>query len=162
MMMEMDDVRVAPNLPVDIRNSSVVTIAPFQIVAHVDLVDTGRLSNDPNAETPTAAILRPRSTTPNVRSWRDILDAGAPVGRTIPGLEPIELLHRATSVIEIVAECMLEAGSRAARTLSPLRLAASSDEMLALLLDPGGGDQRLAELRELMAELLRPRLTSIP
>jgi hypothetical protein len=46
-------------MPTDIRAGAVLTIAPFQIVAHLDLVDTGRLSNDPNAETP-MVLLRPR------------------------------------------------------------------------------------------------------
>ena len=64
--------------------------------------------------------------------------------------------------LEIVAERMLAAGSRTAEMPSPLRLAATVEEMVALLLDPAGGDQRFAELRELLAELLRPRLTSVP
>jgi hypothetical protein len=64
--------------------------------------------------------------------------------------------------MNIVAEGMLAAGSRTAQTSSPLRRAATRDEMIALLLEPAGGDKRLDELRELLAELLRPRLTSIP
>ena len=36
-----DGVRVAPNRPIDVRNSSVITIVPFQIVAHIDLVNRG-------------------------------------------------------------------------------------------------------------------------
>ena len=56
-----DGIRAAANLPTDVRAGSVVTIAPFQIVVHLDLVDTGRLSNDPNAETP-MVLLRPRLT----------------------------------------------------------------------------------------------------
>jgi len=55
-----DGVRCAANMPTDIRAGAVLTIAPFQIVAHLDLVDTGRLSNDPNAETPMVVLLRPR------------------------------------------------------------------------------------------------------
>jgi len=55
-----DGVRCAANMPTDIRAGAVLTIAPFQIVAHLDLVDTGRLSNDPNAETPMVALLWPR------------------------------------------------------------------------------------------------------
>lgn len=47
-----DGVRIAPNRPIDIRDSSVITIAPFQIVAHLDLVATGRVSTDPDASTP--------------------------------------------------------------------------------------------------------------
>lgn len=157
-----DGIRVAPNVPTDVRSSSVITIAPFQIVARIDLVDAKRASNDPNAATPAVEMLRPRATTSDVRSWRDILDAGTAMRRTVPGRGPFELLHRATSVLEILADGMLAAGSRTAKTLSPLRLAASPDEMVALLFDPTGGDQRLAELRELLAELMRPRLTSIP
>ena len=47
-----DGVRIPPNIPVDIRNSSLITIAPFQIVAHLDLVETRRVSDDPGASTP--------------------------------------------------------------------------------------------------------------
>ena len=65
-------------------------------------------------------------------------------------------------MLGVVAEQLLAAGSRTAQTLSPLRLAASPDEIVALLLDPAAGDQRLDELRELLGELLRPRLTAVP
>jgi pSer/pThr/pTyr-binding forkhead associated (FHA) protein len=156
-----DSARIAPNIPKDIRDSSVITIAPFQIVAHIDLVDTRRLSNDPNAETPMVS-LRPRSTTPDVRVWQDILDDSAARRRLGSGSGSLEVLQRAVRVIETIADGMLAAGSRTAKTLSPLRLAATPDEMVALLLDPGGGEQRFTELRELLAELLRPRLTSVP
>jgi len=47
-----DGVRITPNRPIDLRDSSVITIAPFQIVAHLDLVVTGRVSSDPDASTP--------------------------------------------------------------------------------------------------------------
>ncbi len=156
-----DGIRADANRPIDIRDSSVITIAPFQIVAQVSLVDARRLSNDPNALTPTVA-LRPRSEAPAVRSWREILDISGAARRAGLAQEPNELLQRATSVIAIVAERLLAAGSRTAATQSPLCLAASPDEMIALLLDPHGGQQRLAELRALVAELLRPRLTSVP
>lgn len=157
-----DGSRAEANTPIDIRDSSVITIAPFQIVAQVSLVDAQRLSNDPNALTPTLAM-RPRSeAAPEVRSWREILDIGGAARRAGLAHDPGELLQRATGVIAIVAERLLAAGSRTAATQSPLRLAASPDEMIALLLDPNGGQQRLAELRALVAELLRPRLTSVP
>jgi len=61
-----------------------------------------------------------------------------------------------------MAERMLAAGSRTATTMSPLRLAATPDEMVALLLNPVAGEKRFVELRELLAELLRSRLTSVP
>jgi len=156
-----DGIRVAANTPTDIRDSSVITIVPYQIVAQVNLVDPRRLSNDPNAQTPTVA-LRPRSAPPEERTWQEIVDIGGAARRAGSAPESPELLRRAARVIEIVAERMLAAGSRTAASLSPLRLAASPDEMMALLLDPAGGEQRLAELRELLAELLGRRLTSVP
>ena len=122
-----------------------ITIVPFQIVASLHLVDARRLSNDPNASTPVESI-------------------GGPLPmRHAPSLrEPTEVAERATRVIGVVAEQLLAAGSRTAQTLSPLRLAASPGEIVALLLDPVAGDQRLDELRELLGELLRPRLTAGP
>jgi hypothetical protein len=45
---------------------------------------------------------------------------------------------------------------------SPLRLATSSAEIVGLLLDAGDADRRLTELRALLTELLRPRLSSVP
>jgi hypothetical protein len=74
----------------------------------------------------------------------------------------VERAQRAGRVLGIVAEQLLAAGSRTARTLSPLRLATSPDEIVALLLDPAAGDQRFDEFRELLGELLRPRLTFVP
>ena len=156
-----DGVRVAPNRPIDVRNSSVLTIVPFQIVAHIDLVEPRRLSNDPNASTP-AVVSDRRSAPATSRSLESVLDdrpamrcGGATRGSN-------ELWRRARDIMNVVAEGMLAAGSRTAQTSSPLRGAATRDEMIALLLDPAGGDKRLDELRELLAELLRPRLTSIP
>jgi hypothetical protein len=140
-----DGVRVAANRPIDIRSSSVITIAPFQIVASLHLVDARRRSSAPNASTPGEAI-----------------GGNPPIGRVLPPREPVDVAARATRVLGVVAEQLLAAGSRTARTLSPLRLAASSDEMVALLLDPAAGDQRFDELRELLGELLRVPLTSVP
>ena len=139
-----DGVRVAPNRPVDLRPSSVITIVPFQIVAQLNLVDTGRLSSDPNASTPVETI------------------GGSKADRSAQLRDAFEIAQRATRLLGVVAEQLLAAGSRTAQTLSPLRLATSSDEIVALLLDPAAGDQRSDELRELLGELLRPRLTSVP
>ena len=99
---------------------------------------------------------------PEIRSWQHVLDNSAAVHRARSAREASELFQRATRALEIVAEGMLAAGSRAAKTPSPLRLAATPDEIVALLLNPAAGDQRFVELRELLAELLRPRLTSVP
>lgn len=140
-----DGVRVSPNRPVDIRTSSVITIVPFQIVAQLNLVDTGRLSSDPNASTPVETI-----------------GGGSRAERSAQPRDSFEVAQRATRVLGVVAEQLLAAGSRTAQTLSPLRLAASPGEIVALLLDPVAGDQRLDELRELLGELLRPRLTAVP
>ena len=140
-----DGGRVAANRPMDIRASSVITIVPFQIVAQLNLVETGGLSSDPNASTPVETIGG---------------DSGAL--RLAHHRDSLEVAQRATRVLGVVAEQLLAAGSRTAQTLSPLRLASSSDEIVALLLDPATGDQRFDELRELLGELLRSRLTSVP
>lgn len=155
-----DGVRVEPNRPIDIRASSVITIVPFQIVAHIDLVEPRRLANDPNASTPVVARQRP--TQPPVQSWAGDVDDNAALRRLGPSRESNELWRRARDVMDIVADGMIAAGSRTAQTLSPLRLAATREEMVALLLDPAGGGQRLEELRELLSELLRPRLLPVP
>ena len=157
-----DGIRIERNRPIDIRGSSVITIAPFQIVAHIDLVDTRRLSNDPNASTPELALVDTRPAMPEIRSWQHVLDNSAAVQHARSARESGELLRRATLALEIVAERMLSAGSRTAQMPSQLRLATTVEDMVALLLDPEGGDQRLAELRELLAEMLRPRLSSVP
>ena len=158
-----DGTRVQPNVPFDLRASSIITIAPFQIVAHIDLVESGRRASDPNASTPPpVAVLRPPPITPDPHSWRAILDDETAMRRATSWRESIELADRATRVIEAVAESLLAAGSRTSRVSSPLRLATSPDELAALLLDASGGAQRLAELRELLAELLPRRLSSIP
>lgn len=139
-----DGVRAAPNRPIDIRSSSVITVAPFQLVAHLNLVDTRRSSSNPNASTPVETT------------------GGTPKRRRTPSRDAADLARHAARVIEVLAEGLLAAGSRTAATLSPLRLATSTNEMIALLLDPEGGEQRFEELRELLAELLRRRLTSTP
>ena len=157
-----DGIRVDPNRAVDVRDSSVITIAPFQIVAHMDLVDSHRVSSDPNASTPLIALLPPRSRPPELRSWQHILDNGAALHRVASLRESLELAQRATRVIEVMSDGLLAAGSRTARTPSPLRLAGTSAEMVALLLDAGTADERLVELRALLAELLRPRLSPVP
>ena len=53
----LDGIRVEANRPIDIRDSSVITIVPFQIVASLHLVDARRLSNNPNASTSVETIL---------------------------------------------------------------------------------------------------------
>jgi len=152
-----DGVRVEPNRAIEIRDSSVITIVPFQIVVHIDLVEPRRVVNDPNASTP---VVVPLPRPPNVTRASIVDDSTAL--RVGPSRESNELWRRARHVMDVVAEGMLAAGSRTAQTLSPLRLAATRDELVALLLDPAGGEQRLEELRELLAELFRPRLAPVP
>jgi hypothetical protein len=142
-----DGARIASYRPTDIRDSSVITIVPFQIVAHLDLVDAQRLANDPDASTPASAVEAPRS---ERRAPVDSASAKA------------ERASRAVRIVEILASRLLAAGSRNATIMSPLRLATTSDEMVTLLLDPTVGDQRFDELDELLGELLRPRLVSVP
>jgi len=156
-----DGIQIPANRPFDVRTSSVITIAPFQIVAQVNLVNPHLMSTDPNATTPTVALL-PRVAAPLAHPRNDGVEASPAILRATSGRDASELLERATRVIELVAEQLLASGSRMAESLSPLRLARSPEEIIALLLDRAGGDQRLRELRALLTELLRSRLTSVP
>src|SRR5262249_47637101 len=112
-----DGIRIDANRAIDVRDSSVITIPPFQIVTHIDLVDPHRLSSDPSASTPLVALLRPRAA-PEARSWPQIFDTRAAVQGVTSLREALELAQRATRIIEVMADGMLAAGSRTARTLS--------------------------------------------
>jgi hypothetical protein len=155
----LEGARIQPNVAVDVHGSSVVMIAPFQIMARTDLVDARRLASDPDASTPVVALLRPRSTAPDARAWQSMIGDDVAAGAL---RESIARADRAKRVIEVLAERMLIAGSRTAATLSPLRLATTPDQIVALLMDPARADDRLAELRELLGEVFRPRLSSVP
>src|SRR4029079_17432201 len=76
-----DGIRIEPNRAIDIRGSSVITLASFQIVDHTALVAMRRLSNDPNASTPMVALLPRRPGMPELRSWQHVLDNSAAVHR---------------------------------------------------------------------------------
>lgn len=145
--------------PTDIRSSSVITIVPFQIVVHADLVERGHLPSDPDAPTSIAFI----RSQPGVSVSGRWADDGAPSGDVVRQLllrhGPIVILRHATRALTVLAERMLGAGSRAAMALTPLRLATSPEDIVALLVDPRGADERVAELGQLLDELFRPRLT---
>ena len=139
-----DGARIPPYRAIDIRDSSVITIVPFQIVANLNLVDARRLANDPDASTPSSVV-----------------ETAAPARPALvrqASLEP-ERARRAMRIVEILARRLIAAGSRTAAILSPLRLATTADELVALLLEPVAGEQRFDELDELLGELLPPRLT---
>jgi hypothetical protein len=150
---------IHPDVPIEIRSSSVITIVPFQIVVHADLVERDHLPSDPDA--PTSITLMPSQ--PGASASGRWADDSAPSSDVVRQLllrhGPIAILRHATRALTVVAERMLAAGSRAAMALTPLRLATSPDEIVALLVDPHGADERLTELRELLDELFRPRLT---
>ena len=134
-----DGARLAPYRAIDIRDSSVITIVPFQIVANLNLVDARRLANDRETSTPPT-----------------VAETAAPASAR-PDVEP-ERARRAMRVVDLLARRLLAAGCRTAAVLSPLRLATTADELVALLLDPAGGNDRFEELDELLGELLPSRL----
>src|SRR6188768_4196896 len=154
-----DGEMIDADIPGEIRSSSVITIVPFQIVVHADLVERDHLPSDPDA--PTSVALMPAQPGAAVFGrWTDDSAAHSDVVHQLMVRHgPIAILRHATRALTVVAERMLAAGSRAAMVLTPLRLATSPDDIVALLVDPHGADQRLIELRELLDELFRPRLT---
>jgi hypothetical protein len=144
--------------PTEIRSSSVITIVPFQIVVHADLIERDHLPSDPDA--PTTVALLPSQPTASVSGhWASNTSGDELVRRLLARHGPLAVLRQATGALTVLAERMLAAGSRAGADRRPLRASTTPDEMVALLVNPDGADQRLAELRELLDELFRPRLT---
>ena len=153
-----DGVLLQPEEPVEIRSSTVITVVPFQIVVHADLVERDHLPSDPDADT-SVALSSSQPDAAVAGRWAPSAPANDLVHRIVSRHGPVAMLRQATRALAVLAEGMLAAGSRAGVSLTPLRLARSADEIVALLIDPEAANQRLTELRELLDELFRPRLT---
>jgi hypothetical protein len=149
---------IQPDAPIGILSSSVITVVPFQIVVHADLIERDHMPSDPDAATGIAFL--PSQPGVSVSGRWDQNSTSSDLLREILSRHgPVRALRRATTALTVLADRMLAAGSRAAAGLTPLRLATKPDDIVALLVDPDAGDQRLTELGEILDELFRPRLT---
>jgi hypothetical protein len=150
---------IQADTPAEIRSSSVITIVPFQIVVHADLIERDHLPSDPDARTSIAFDSAQPGASVSGRWADDSAPSSDVVRQLLLRHGPIVMLRQATRSLTVVAERMLAAGSRAGMALTPLRLAKSPEDIVALLVDPRAAEARLVELRELLDELFRPRLT---
>jgi pSer/pThr/pTyr-binding forkhead associated (FHA) protein len=153
-----DGVMIEPNCPVDIRDSSVITVGPFQIIVHLELIDLRRRPSDPEEVTSTVTPA-PGPEIPSVSLWKDSLRAGPQFQRLLARHGQTDVLRRAAEVVEVVSELVLKFRGAPALSGSPLDAADGADEIVAYLLDPDDPGGRMEELRTLLTELLRFPLT---
>jgi pSer/pThr/pTyr-binding forkhead associated (FHA) protein len=144
---------VVANGLVEIGNSTVLTIGPFQISVDLRLVNLPRFPSDPRARTsidlnPSAA--RSPAADPgagNASIDERLLDAIRERG-------PIGALRQALRVADVVAALLVafRSGNEAA---SPVESAKDSSAIVRYLMEDGATEDRIGELRGVLAGLLR-------
>src|SRR5688572_13426231 len=87
---------IHPDAPVEVRSSSVITIVPFQIVVHADLVERDHLPSDPDAPTSIALTASQPGASAHGR-WADESAAGSDILRRLLSVHgPIAIVRQAT------------------------------------------------------------------
>jgi pSer/pThr/pTyr-binding forkhead associated (FHA) protein len=155
-----DGVLIEPNEPVDIRDSSVITVGPFQIIVHLEIVDLKRRPSDPD-EVTSMISSAPGPDIPRVSLWKESLLNGPAFQRLLSRHGQTDLLRRGAEIVEAVAELVIRFRGEPKPPLSPLTSGHSTDEIVAYLLDPDDAGARVGELRTLLTELLGFRLTAL-
>jgi len=155
-----DDRRIQPDTPLDLSDSSVITIGPYQIIAHLELVPLNVAPSDPDATTNILGDARSPEL-PWVGAWKDTLARSEALHRVLAQHAPADILGRAAEMIEAVADLVIKYRGPG-HSGSPLAIATAADEIVAYLLDPEAERERVGELRTLLAEMLRFPLTVVP
>lgn len=155
-----DGLRIEHDKPRDLRDSSVLTIGPFQIIVHLDLVSLHVPPSDPEATTRILQELAGPHFSPYFSSGesaanRDVLRS------LLPQHSPAETLNHATEIVRVVADLIIRFRGSIDSSHSPLTSSTTRDELVAYLLDPDGGPERVQELRTLLTEMLRFPLTLV-
>jgi pSer/pThr/pTyr-binding forkhead associated (FHA) protein len=153
-----DGVLIEPNEPVDIRDSSVLTVGPFQIIVHLELIELRRRPSDPEEVTSTI-MPAPGPEIPSVSLWKDSLRNGPAFQRLLSRHGQTDVLRRAAEIVEVVSELVVKFRGAPDHSASPLGSAETADQILAYLLDPDDASGPTDELRTLLTELLRFPLT---
>jgi hypothetical protein len=147
--------------PVDLRDSSILTIGPFQIVPHVELVGVPVPPSDPDAHTHVVReFARPVARgSSGGAGLSAISDQVSPT----PAQHSLDdILAQALDVARVTAEMIIRFRGRTDTSGSPLTSSTSQEEIVAYLLDPESGRRRGPELRALLTEMLRFPLTLLP
>jgi hypothetical protein len=146
-----DGVRIEPRTVVRLRDSTILSIGPYQLSFHLR-----RGCPRPQVTVPvTVPLLGP----PEVSLWKESLARSEAIRRVRADHGPSDLLRRAAEVIEVLAESIVLFRRDIAMGRSFLRSTAAPDEVAAYLLSPANGERALRELRDVLTELF---MTSPP
>lgn len=143
----------AVNVLSAVQQLTAIRIGPFEITAHMEEMNvpkTGDSSVDARpADRGMAQIAALLATRPDAEAVRWVVSQWP----------PSQLLARALDVLDILADIVVEYRPElltAKRT--PLKGSRTAGEVIAFLLDPGGGDESLQELFTFLVGILHPRL----
>ena len=151
-----DDVPVPPEIPLDVRETSVIQIGPFQIKIHLHDVFSVDARGPRQADTPV-------DTRPQFGGMEQVAAVLATYTQSdalrwiVSQWPPSALLARSLMVFGVFAEVLVEFRPEILTSRrSPLRGAMRAESVMAYLLDPSGGDETLEELLTYLVELLHP------
>lgn len=147
-----DGIQIEPNVAVEVRESSLIDVLPYRIVVHAELISRRRRVVESRPDTAVARI--PRSPPPIAR-WSADLARSASIQRLFIQHGPAALFRRAAVALEILAAFLQTAKSTGGASESPLLAFESSAEFVAHLIDPAGEEERLDDLRDVLAALLQ-------
>jgi hypothetical protein len=150
-----DGVLIQPDKPIDVRNSATITIGPFQIVPHVDLVSPAVPPSDPEART---AVLRDvaRPASLSAEPGRQAILANSDViDQLLSRYTTASILVRATDIVRVTAHLIIRFRRSLKAPVSPLTTSTTRDELVAYLLEPDGGKERVEAFQALLTEMLR-------
>jgi hypothetical protein len=156
-----DGRRVDPDSAVDIRDSSVITIGPFQIIVHLDLVALPVPPSEPDA---TTLIVRELAATASSDAQSVGTASLAPrevLQRLLSRLAPAYVVARAGDVLWVLADLIVRFRGAGNATGSPFVSSTDRSEIVAYMLDPDAGRERATEIRAVLTDMLRFPLTLV-
>jgi pSer/pThr/pTyr-binding forkhead associated (FHA) protein len=154
-----DGLRIQPDTPLDVHDSSLLTIGPYQITVRLELVPLTVAPSDPDATTDVLGEGRLPAIA-WVDAWKETLARSEAIHRILAQHGPADILGRAAEMIEAVADLVIRFRGPA-HSGSALTVATAADEIVAYLLDPEAERERVGELRTLLAEMLRFPMTVV-
>lgn len=151
-----DGIRAEPDVPIDVRPSSIIVVGPFELTVDLHLV----AHDGPDDADATGRVEQPVQVAQHA-------SRRAPVLKLVPGVPGASdwrspaSLPRALQVISVVAEFLVDFKATSIHSASPLQSADDPEKIVAYLVEPDG-NERLAELRAALTDLaLRPPPTPI-
>jgi hypothetical protein len=147
-----EGILIEPTELVPLRDSDVITIAPYAITFHLR---QGRPRPHRGVTAPISLTVGP----PAVTLWKETLAGSAAIRRLRAEHSPSDLLRRAAEALELIAEMIVLFRRPSAGEPSVLRSSRAPDQIVAHLLSPSTGVRALRELRDVLTELISNPLT---